>query len=114
MISEGSIIVAQIPQANGETKARPVLLLRELPGFADFLVCGISTQVRHAIADFDLVIDPSDQDFKMSGLKASSVIRLNFLSTIPQSRMARYLGNISSENLALLQNRLANYIYSSS
>ncbi len=40
---EGEIILAQLPQADGGTKLRPVLLLKELPGYKDFLVCGIST-----------------------------------------------------------------------
>jgi hypothetical protein len=36
----------------------------------DLLVCGISTQLRQTVADFDEIIEPSDADFKSSGLKA--------------------------------------------
>ncbi len=42
MMREGNIILTSILQANGEIKNRPVLILREMPKFQDFLVCGIS------------------------------------------------------------------------
>jgi hypothetical protein len=42
-MTEGDIALASLPQADGHIKNRPVLLLRRLPPFDDFLVCGIST-----------------------------------------------------------------------
>jgi mRNA interferase MazF len=45
---EGEIILANLVQADGSFKLRPVLLLKRLPGYNDFLVCGISTQL-HSI-----------------------------------------------------------------
>jgi len=60
---EGEIILAQLPQADGGTKLRPVLLLKELPGYKDFLVCGISTQLRQLIAGFDELIDQTTPNF---------------------------------------------------
>jgi len=62
MITEGDVIVAQLPQADGGAKSRPVLLLKELPGFGDFLVCGISSQLQQAINGWDLPI-PFGQGF---------------------------------------------------
>jgi hypothetical protein len=43
-MQEGSIILTNLPQADGTFKLRPVLVLRQLPN-TDFLVCGISTQL---------------------------------------------------------------------
>ena len=39
-MNEGDIALAPLPQANGQIKNRPVVLLRRLPPFGDFLVCG--------------------------------------------------------------------------
>lgn len=110
MISEGCIVVAELPQADGNSKARPILLLRELPGFGDYLACGISTQVHQTIEGFDELISDSDSSFEMTGLRATSVIRLNFVSTVPKKRMSRLLGHLDSSLLAQLKGRLARHI----
>lgn len=79
----GDIILTPIPQSDGRTKNRPALVLCELPGYRDFLVCGISTQLHQCIQDFDEIVFDSNTDFQTSGLTQSSLIRLGFLTTIP-------------------------------
>ena len=83
MLSEGDLIVAELPQADGGTKPRPVLLLKELPGFGDFLVCGVSSQIHQAQDGFDQIVASTDDFFDATGLQVTSVIRLNFLATLP-------------------------------
>jgi len=72
-------VLTPLPQADGEAKQRPAILLRQVPPFGDWLVCGVSTQVHHEIVGFDDLIEPSHADFAGSGLKAPSLIRLGFL-----------------------------------
>ena len=110
MLVEGGVVVAELPQADGLVKPRPVLLLRELPGFGDFLVCGVSTQIHQTEAGLDVIIGQDDQDFHATGLRATSVVRLNFLASIPVNRMTRHLGKISPHTLQLLQSNLASYL----
>ncbi|HIG29158.1 MAG TPA: type II toxin-antitoxin system PemK/MazF family toxin [Verrucomicrobiales bacterium] len=110
MVFEGDVVVAELPQADGMAKLRPVLVLRELPGFGDFLVCGISTQVLQAEVGFDVILDQSDERFVDSGLKSTSVVRLNFLASIPISRMTRHLGKVSIDVLVTLQSNLAAHL----
>ncbi|HYG50841.1 MAG TPA: hypothetical protein VD905_08050 [Flavobacteriales bacterium] len=52
-MKSGDIVLIPIPQANSQIKKRPVLLLKQLPGYGDWLVCGISTQMQQYIAGFD-------------------------------------------------------------
>ena len=78
-MKEADVILTPLPQADGPPKNRPALILRELPPFGDFLVCGISTQVHQAVPEFDEVVSRADADFTGSGLLADSVIRLGFL-----------------------------------
>lgn len=40
----GDVLLANLPQADGLTKDRPVLCLCSAPPFQDLLVCGITTQ----------------------------------------------------------------------
>jgi mRNA interferase MazF len=78
-------------------KYRPTVVLRRMPGFGDLLVCGISTQLRQRVAHFDEIIDPSHADFKTSGLKAPSLIRLGFLAVLPASSFLGTIGSISEQ-----------------
>ncbi len=107
---EGDIALASLPQADGFIKPRPALLLRRMPPFDDWLVCGISTQLQQRVADFDEFIGPADADFADSGLKAASIIRLGFLSTIPAKRFHGVVGSISPERHQRLLQRLSDYL----
>jgi hypothetical protein len=49
----GNIVLVDFPQSDGRSKLRPVLILKLLPKYNDFLVCGISTQLNQYIKDFD-------------------------------------------------------------
>ena len=66
MMKEGDVILTPVPQADGTIKTRPAVILREMPPYKDFLVCGVSTQLHQQVKDFDEVISPSDPD--LSGL----------------------------------------------
>lgn len=104
-MNEGDIALAPLPQADGQIKNRPVVLLRRLPPFGDFLVCGVSTQLHQRVTDFDEVIAAGDPEFSASGLKASSLIRLGFLAVQPDSAL---LGKIGSLSFTRRQRLLAN------
>ena len=52
-MKQGNVILKPVPQANGEIKNRPALILREMPSYGDLLVCGISKQLNHYVKDFD-------------------------------------------------------------
>ena len=99
-----------MPQANGVVKDRPAVILREMPPFRDMLVCGVSTQLRHAVKDFDEVISTQDADFVGSGLNAESLIRLGFLVVIPRREIVGSIGSISSERHNRLLQRLSDYL----
>jgi len=91
---EGEIALASLPQVDGSYKLRPVLLLRQLPGYNDFLVYGISTQVHQLIKDFDELLDVNDGQFSNTGLRQSSIIRLGFLAVIPSNKILGSIGKI--------------------
>jgi mRNA interferase MazF len=95
-MNEGDIALAPLPQADGLIKNRPVVLLRRLPPFGDFLLCGVSTQLQQRVADFDEVITPADKEFAASGLKAASLIRLGFLAVLPEAALLGKIGMLSS------------------
>lgn len=104
-MKETEIVIAIFPQSDGSLKRRPALILREMPPFRDFLICGISTQLRQKVEEFDEIISETDKDFKMTGLEADSLIRLGFLLVLPRNKVIGSIGSISKErHQRLLQN----------
>ena len=110
----GQLAIIQFPTVTlGEGKPRPVLLIAQLPGhYEDWLVSMLSTQLQQTVARFDEVIDQTQNDFQTSGLKVPSVIRIARLAVVPASLLVGSIGEISSERLQRIKQRLAGWISS--
>ena len=108
----GYISLVRFPRANLQSgKYRPVLLLSRMPGpFDDWLICGITSQLRHKVEGWDEVINRTDDDFKPSGLKVPSLIRIGKLATVEEEVLESMLGVISSERLMRILKRLMNHL----
>jgi len=109
-MKEGDIALASLPQADGAFKLRPALLLRSMPPFGDWLVCGISTQLRQEVSGFDELLDLAHADFAASGLKAPSLIRLGFLNVISTKRLLGIIGAVSPERHQRLVQKLSRHL----
>ena len=109
-MNERDVVLTPLPQSDGRIKHRPAIVLRQMPPFGDLLVCGISTQLHQAVADFDDLIEPPHDDFPASGLKAASVIRLGFLAVLPASSFIGGIGAISAERHHRLLTRLSQFL----
>lgn len=105
-MQEGDIAIASIQQADGAYKPRPVLLLRQLPGYGDFLTCGISSQLRQTVPGFDELLQPNTDN----QLRVTSVIRLSNLIAILTRDLNRAIGYISDALHRELLQRLANHL----
>jgi mRNA interferase MazF len=111
-MKEGDIVLAPFPQADGQIKKRPAVVLRKVPPFDDLLVCGISTQLHQCVVEFDELILSTDSDFKTSGLLQDSVIRLGYLLTLPRKEFIGSIGTISPERHRRLLKQLAEFLVS--
>jgi len=112
MIQEGQIVLFKFPQADQSPgKLRPSLLVKKLRGpYDDWLICMISSQLSQEILGFDEIINKEDTDFKQSGLKTSSVIRISRLAVVDQNIFLGTLGNISNKRLNSIKNNIADWI----
>ena len=109
-MKEGDVILVPLPQADGRHKPRPAVLLRVVPPFGDFLVCGISSQLRQQVQNLDELILRSDSDFTLSGLKTDSLIRAGFLAIYTPQQIMGTLGTISSERHQRLLKQLSDFL----
>ena len=109
-MKERDVILTPLPQFDKVIKNRPAFILRELPSFGDFLVCGISTQIHHAVPGFYEIITRSDPDFPASNLLTESVIRLGFLAILLKNKILGIIGKFDSPRHARLLMNLSNLI----
>jgi len=107
---EGDVLLTPVPQADGTIKNRPAIFLREMPPFKDLLVCGISTQLRQEVKDFDELISPNALDFAASGLVRESLVRLGFLAVLPRTQIVGVIGSISATRHKSLLKKLSKYL----
>lgn len=109
-MKEGAVVLVPLAQVDGKFKPRPAVALRQLPGFGDWLVCGVSTQLHQMVVGFDEAVAAADPDFRLSGLTQPSLIRLNFLQSVPLSSIMGRIGVISPERHQRLLVNLARHL----
>jgi mRNA interferase MazF len=109
-MQEGSVVIAVIQQADGQLKKRPAVVLCELPGYHDLLICGVSSQLHQVVKGFDEIISRADSDFIASGLQSDSLIRLGHLVAVSPKYIEGEIGSISAKRRRRLLKNLSNYL----
>jgi mRNA interferase MazF len=108
---EGEIVLGSIQQTDGKRKLRPVLVLKILQEpFNDLLVCGMSTKLHLEVEGFDEIIEANDSDFEKSGLTASTLIWLGFISTLSSYDIDKTIGSVNSGRYERLLRRLSAFL----
>lgn len=112
MKQSGQIVLFQFPNATlREGKLRPALLIGKVPGeYDDWLLCMISTQIRHHVDGFDEIIDQNDIDFDDSGLKTTSILRIGRLAVVSGDVLLGTIGQISVKRFNRIKKNLADCI----
>jgi len=112
MIREGQIILFNFPSSdNSDAKLRPALVIRKIPGpYDDWLICMISSQLAQQVLNFDEVVDPGASDWKRSGLKVSSVIRITRVAVAHESILLGTIGEVDMNRLDRIKQKLANWL----
>ena len=112
MISEGQIILFRFLQTDQTAgKLRPALVLRRLPGqYNDWLICMVSSNLDQKILDFDEIISPDDSDFKESGLKIPSLIRIGRIAVVNGDILLGKLGQVDAQRLSQIKQKLSRWI----
>jgi len=108
--SEGDIVLVKLPQSAGDIKLRPAVVLKQMPSFNDFLICGISSQQHHYLENFDELLDESHIAFTETGLHKDSVIRLSALTVFSTEKIMYTIGKIPGDLHKTLLKRLGEFL----
>ena len=114
MIAESQIVLFRFPQTDQQSwKLRPALEVRKLPGrYEDWLISMISSQLNHEIPGFDEIVSPEDSDFKKSGLKLTSLIRIGRLAVVNTDILVGNIGRINDMRLRRIRRKISQWIQS--
>jgi len=104
----GEIYLAHFPFGDMPgMKLRPVLLLTgTLGSIPEVLVAYISSVTPAQLLPSDLILDPNKSEYRSTGLKITSVLRLHKLATIHSSSLARSLGTLDAPTFAIVASKL--------
>jgi mRNA interferase MazF len=93
-VARGDVVLVRFPFTDlSAHKLRPALVVGR-PLDADLILAFITSQLRVEHRPAEHLLDPNDPEFKTTGLKAASRIRLDKLATLRRSLIQRRLGNI--------------------
>jgi mRNA-degrading endonuclease toxin of MazEF toxin-antitoxin module len=108
----GDIVILPFPFVTAvgtQQKARPALVISDHSiqrRFDDLILAGITSQRIDNVMDTEFLIDEQAAYFEQSGLKKSSVVRCEYLMTIPKILVSRKLGELPPNIMKLIDGKI--------
>ena len=107
-LKRGDTVLVPFPFTDlSSRKVRPAIIISPDPQAEDILVSFISSSPPDKLAATDFLLESKHPDFSKSGLKRTSVFKLNKLLTLHHSVIFRRLGSISKQLQKEIDERLA-------
>ena len=95
MLKRGDIVLVPFPFTDLlNEKVGPAVVI-SMVNDIDVSVAFLSSVIPKVPAEFDFVLPKSHPDFSITGLKKSSVFKMNKVLTLERSIIVRRLGNVS-------------------
>jgi len=93
-LTRGDLVLIQFPFTDlSAQKLRPALIVGRVTG-DDVIVAFISSRMFSADPSAEHALGPTDAEFRTTGLKSASLIRLNKLATLHRGLVRRRIGRI--------------------
>jgi len=105
---QGTIILVPFPFTDlSSVKLRPAVVVSK-PYFTeeDLIVAFISSIIPANLRQTDILIQKTAKDFKMTGLKANSIIRCDKIATLDKKIIIGVIGAISKRRLEEIAKKL--------
>ncbi len=108
----GDVVILPFPfvtRQGVEQKARPALIISDhsiTRRFGDVILAGITTRTPAALVSTELLVQPGAPEFAQSGLAKPSVIRCEYIMTIPVEIIAYKLGDLPASFMSRIDEKL--------
>ena len=106
---KGDIVVVKFPFAlrNGNEiqKGRPALIISDdttKRRYSDVILAAITSQIPDEIMELEIIVEPE----KGTGLLKESLLRLDFIMTIPENLISRKIGQLPDDILRQAERRI--------
>ena len=106
--TKGKIVLVPFPFDDlSAVKVRPAVCLTNPIGpYRHVVLAFITSQIPTDFLEADMVLDPGHAEFKGTGLRVSSALRLHRLMTVSTSLIRRELGELSASMQTEVDNKL--------
>jgi mRNA interferase MazF len=102
-MTRGDVVIVGFPYADGQRgKNRPALIVqndRDNRRLSNTIIAMISGNILHSTESTQVLIDPTDERGRSSGLHGRSVIKCCNLYTVRQQDILRMIGHLSDETV---------------
>ena len=101
--NRGDVVIVPFPFVTSEgtsQKARPALIISDHSidrRFDDLIMVGLTSRIVENLKETEYRIVEGAEDFKYSGLIKTSVVRCEYIMTVPRGLVARKLGQLPDE-----------------
>jgi mRNA interferase MazF len=104
MYKQGDIVLVPFPftDLSGE-KVRPALILSKKEFGDDVTVCFISSIIPKKISVSEFFVKDTDKSFKNTGLKTSSIIKVNKMATLEKKVILGELGSLDIADISKIK-----------
>jgi mRNA-degrading endonuclease toxin of MazEF toxin-antitoxin module len=97
-LARGDVVLTPFPFTDLRGSAvRPALVVSQGLIGQDVILAGISSVIRGAISPTDYLADASHPEFRLTGLRVASVVRLHKLAAVDASILVRRLGQVGPQ-----------------
>ena len=110
--NRGDVVIVPFPFVTSEgasQKARPALIISDHlidRRFDDLIMIGITSRIVENLKETEYMIVEGTEDFKYSGLIKTSVVRCEYIMTVPRGLAARMLGHLPDETMQKIDEKL--------
>jgi len=107
-MDKGSVVLTKFPFTDlSASKRRPAVIVSKVdPANPDVIVAFISSAVPNQTSAADFVLSDTHPDFGLTGLKKSSVFKMDKLATLDKSIFSGELGNVTPAVFEQLKDKL--------
>ena len=103
--TKGDLVLVQFPFTDlTQTKLRPALVLRANLNLDEITLCFISSQNINNLSPEEFAILTSDEEFRETGLRISSKVRVSRIVTLQRRLILRRLGRLGTRQIEQLNN----------